>query len=380
MSGAQTGEGPVNRHTVTRLRGEVRRFLADELAAGRFVPRCNAWMEGHDPGFSSRLGARGWIGMTWPKRYGGEARSALERHIVGEELLAAGAPVAAHWFADRQVGPQLLSFGTEMQRQRFLAPIARGECFFAIGMSEAEAGSDLAAVRTRAERRSAGWSLRGAKIWTSNAHLSDFMITLCRTSPSVDNRHEGLSQLIVDLQSDGVEIRPIVGLNGKTDFCEVMLDDVFVPDADVVGKVGEGWHQVTSELAFERSGPERFLSTMPLLAAVVERLPRAPSSADAERVGRAFAALVALRRMSLDVVQRLELGQAPVLDAALVKDLGTRFEQDLVDDLRLVVVSIGDETLTRAVEVAELASPAFTLRGGTTEILRGIIGRSVARA
>jgi acyl-CoA dehydrogenase len=376
VSASGTSARAISPGTLGRLRSEVREFLAHEIAAGSFVPRSNAWMDGHDPVFSSRVGARGWIGMTWPATYGGGERTALERHVVSEELLAAGAPVAAHWFADRQVGPQLLRYGNASQRQRFLGPIARGECFFAIGMSEPDAGSDLAAVRTIAERRAGGWSVRGAKVWTSHAHASDFMITLCRTAPRDGNRREGLSQLIVDLRSGGVDIRPIVGLDGVSHFCEVILDDVFVSDADVLGELGEGWTQVTAELAFERSGPERFLSTLPLLNAVVERFSGVPTTRDAERVGRAFASLIALRRMSLDVVQRLDLGEAPVVAAAVVKDLGTRFEQDLIEELRLVAARPEDGTLMRLIDAAQLASPAFTLRGGTTEILRGIIGRS----
>jgi acyl-CoA dehydrogenase len=357
------------------LRHEVRKFLAEELARGAFVPSCNAWGSAHDPAFTRRLGARGWIGMMWPRRYGGGARTALERHVVTEELLAAGAPVAAHWFADRQVGPQLLRFGTEEQRQRLLPRIARGECLFAIGMSEPDAGSDLAAVRTLAKRTAGGWRLNGTKVWTSHAHASDLMITLCRTSPPAENRREGLSQLIVDLRADGVGVRRITGLDGEAHFAEVFLDEVFVPDADVVGEVGAGWTQVTSELAFERSGPERFLSVFPLLRAAVDAVAAAAGSADAERIGRAVSTMVGLRRLSLGVAERLETGVAPEVDAALVKDLGTRFEQDLVEELRLT--DAGGDAFDALLAQAQLAAPAFTLRGGTTEILRGIIGRGV---
>jgi alkylation response protein AidB-like acyl-CoA dehydrogenase len=347
------------------LRSEVRAFLAE----GGFVPAVNAWMDGHDRSFSQRVGARGWIGMTWPREYGGGGRSASERHVVTEELLAAGAPVAAHWFADRQVGPQLLRFGTEEQRSRFLPPITRGECCFAIGMSEPDAGSDLASVRTRAVRADGGWSVSGTKVWTSHADKSDFMITLCRTAEA-ERRHEGLSQLIVDLSE--VEVRPIAGLDGSAHFCEVILDDAFVADDMVVGELGQGWTQVTAELAHERSGPERFLSVMPLLTAAVDQA----CDADAERLGRAYADLVALRRLSLDVVAQLEAGVAPEVEAALVKDLGTRFEQDLVEELRLTARDDGFRSFAAA---SQLAAPGFTLRGGTTEILRSIIGRAVTR-
>ena len=354
------------------LRREVREFLAGELAAGTFVPSVNAWMDGHDPAFSRRLAARGWIGMTWPERYGGRARSGMERYVVTEELLAAGAPVAAHWFADRQVGPQLLRFGTEEQRERFLPGMARGECSFAIGMSEPEAGSDLAAVRTLAQRAEGGWRVSGRKVWTSHAGASDFMIALCRTAPAGDDRHAGLSQLIVDLRADGIAIDPILALDGESHFAEVLLTDVFVPDDCVLGELGNGWTQVTSELAFERSGPERFLSVMPLLRAAIAD---ADPSADAELLGRVVADLIALRRLSFEVAAALDEGRDQDVEAALVKDLGTTYEQAAVDQLRLL--ASGGARFEELLRRAQLAAPAFTLRGGTTEVLRGIIGRMV---
>jgi acyl-CoA dehydrogenase len=368
----------VSEVTLEQLRESVRVFLTTEAQTGRFTPRVNAWMDGHDPAFSGRLAERDWIGMTWPPQYGGGGRTPLERHVVTEELLAAGAPVAAHWFADRQIGPQLLRYGTEEQRWRFLPQIAAGKCFFAIGMSEPEAGSDLASIRTVAEPVERGWLVRGAKVWTSHGHLSDFMMTLCRTPGQPKNRHEGLSQLIVDLRADGVTTKPIEGLDGTGHFSEVFLDDVFVPSSNVVGAIGGGWSQVTSELAHERSGPERFLSVLPLVKSAVAAAEDASSSADHERIGRAFAGLMCLRRLSANVVAELQRGSPDEVAAALVKDLGTRFEQGLVEELRRPLEDgrnpgryddlIADSTL---------ASPGFTLRGGTTEILRGIVGRAL---
>ena len=366
--------------SLQELRLCVRKFLAAEIDAGTFAPASNAWMDGYDAAFSRRLGDMGWIGMTLPKRYGGGERTALERHIVTEELLAAGAPVAAHWFADRQVGPQLVTFGTEEQRERLLPPIARGECFFAIGMSEPDAGSDLAAVRTTAARTPGGWRLRGTKVWTSHAHSSHLMIALCRTSPHDQDRRQGLSQMIVDLRAEGVEVRPITGLNGVAHFAEVVLDDVFVPERDLLGNLGAGWLQVTSELAFERSGPERFLSVFPLLCAAVDAAVEDAGGSDAERIGRAVSGLVALRRLSLGVIEGLEAGVAPKVGAALVKDLGTRFEQDLVEELRQVSWGDAEASFRSLVAEVQLAAPAFTLRGGASEILRGIIGREVVRS
>ncbi|MBO2436478.1 acyl-CoA dehydrogenase family protein [Actinomadura nitritigenes] len=364
------------------LRRDVRAFLAEEIAAGRIVPHADNWLAGWDPAFSRRLGERGWIGMTFPREYGGSGAGSLARFVVTEELLAAGAPVAAHWIADRQSGPSLLAYGTEEQRRAYLPGIARGEVHFAIGMSEPDSGSDLASVRTRAERAGGGWTVNGAKVWTSGAHVAHAMIALVRTGPPGPSRHEGLTQLIVDLGAPGLEIRPIRLLTGEHHFNEVVLTDVFVPGDRVLGTVGDGWRQVTGELAFERSGPERILSTFPLLAAAAGRLAeRGADAADRARIGMVVARLWALRRMSLAVAARLAAGDAPATEAAAVKDLGTRFEGALIETVRLLARVEPDlassDPLAHLLAQSVLHSPGFTLRGGTNEILRGVVAKSV---
>ena len=365
------------------VRAEVRAFLAEEQAAGRWTPRADVWLSGWDERFSRELGRRGWLGMTIPEEYGGRGASALDRYVVTEELLAAGAPVAAHWIADRQIGPTLLRFGTEEQRQRFLPGIARGEVYFGIGMSEPDAGSDLAAVRTRAERVDGGWELTGTKVWTSGAHHAHAFFALARSAPRDEQqRHAGLSQFIVLLDAPGVQIRPIPLLTGAHHFNEVVFDRVFVPDDMVLGEIGAGWKQVTSELAFERSGPERFLSTFPLLVALVGEL---AGTSGAERSAREIGGLVArlwtLRRMSLAVAGSLESGQAPELAAAVVKELGTRYENEVIDVARLLVATPPDPGaeagFARLLADAVLHAPGFTLRGGTNEVLRGIVARGL---
>jgi alkylation response protein AidB-like acyl-CoA dehydrogenase len=369
------------------LRSEVREFIAGELAAGLWVP--NSDFGSHrSAAFSRRLGARGWIGMTWPKRYGGGGRSMLERYVVTEELLAAGAPVGAHWIADRQSAPLLLRYGTEEQRLALLPGIARGEVFFCIGMSEPDAGSDLASIRTRATPVTGGYEVTGTKIWTSYAHESHFAITLVRTGPAEadrhhdrhHDRHRGLSQLILDLKAPGVTIRPIVNIAGEHDFNEVALDRVFVPEDRLVGKEGDGWRQVTSELAFERSGPERFLSSFQLLVELIRRAGPDPKPQIAEAVGRMTAHLRTLRRMSLSIAGMLQAGETPNLEAAIVKDLGNTFERAVPEIARLVAPGRGRAANDRFEEVlAEtvLHAPSWTLRGGTREILRGIIARGI---
>jgi alkylation response protein AidB-like acyl-CoA dehydrogenase len=365
------------------VRAQVREFLAAERDAGTFTTHVDTWLSGVDPAFSRKLGERGWLGMTWPKRYGGHERSAMERYAVTEELLAAGAPVAAHWIADRQSGPNLLRYGTEAQRQEILPRIAAGECYFVIGMSEPDSGSDLASIRTRASRDADGdWVVNGAKVWTSNAHFSHYGIVLVRTSPADPaNRHAGLSQLLVDLSLPGITINPIRILDGGHHFNEVVFQDVVVPGDMLLGEEGAGWHQVTAELAFERSGPERFLSTYPLIAEFARRAGDTGDSAQLATLGRLSARLLALRQLSLRIAAALDRGELPDIPAALVKDVGTTFEADVADEIRQVVavpVSLeSPDPLGRALAEAQLHAPGYTLRGGTNEILRGIVARGL---
>jgi alkylation response protein AidB-like acyl-CoA dehydrogenase len=367
------------------VRTQVREFLAEELAAGTFTTHVDTWLSGVDPSFSRKLGERGWLGMTWPEQYGGHERSAMERYAVTEELLAAGAPVAAHWIADRQSGPNLLRYGTEAQRQAILPRIAAGECYFVIGMSEPDSGSDLASIRTRATRNADGdWVVNGAKVWTSNAHHSHYAITLVRTGPPGEGprgKHQGLTQLLVDLSLPGIGINPIRILDGGHHFNEVVFEDVVVPGDMLLGEEGAGWHQVTAELAFERSGPERFLSTYPLLAEFGRRACDSGDRAQLATLGRLSARLLALRQLSLRIAAALDRGELPDIPAALVKDVGTTFEADVVDEIRRVVEVTpsldSPDPLGRALAEAQLHAPGYTLRGGTNEILRGIVARGL---
>lgn len=359
------------------LRAEVREFLAQQRAAGAYTPSPDAWLSGWDEKFTAALAERGWLGMTVPVAYGGQGRSFSERFVVTEELLAAGAPVAAHWIADRQIVPSLLKYGTERQKSEFLPQIARGRCFFGIGMSEPDSGSDLASVRTRAERVDGGWSLTGTKVWTSGAHLAHAFIALARTEP-VDpaHRHAGLSQFIVDLRGPGVDIRPIVSMNGAHHFNEVILDGAFVPDDMVFGTIGDGWEQVTSELAFERSGPERFLSTFVLLDACTETAAgqRIPPGED---FGRLVARVAGLHQMSSAVAGALERGESADVAAAVVKVLGTATEGDIAEFAHLAVEDAADDEYSAMSDAAVDQRPGFTLRGGTNEVLRGVIARGL---
>ncbi len=365
------------------LREQVREFLRE---AGR---DWSGWKVGHswtgfDKDFSRAVADKSWIGMTWPTQYGGGERSHLERHVVVEEMLAAGAPLGAHWFGDRQSGPLLLRLGTEEQRRRFLPAIARGEASFCIGLSEPNSGSDLASIRAKAVRTDGGWLLTGTKIWTTNAHLCDYMIGLFRTGGGDTKvKHEGLSQFLIDMKTPGIEVRPIRDLTGENHFNEVFFDEAFVPDDMLVGEEGNGWKQATSELAFERSQPDRFMSCFPVLPELVDAINKrgSPDRLAAREIGATVADLVILREMSLSVLGQLAEGKTPAREAALVKDLGNSHEQQIPNLARdLLDLPATIEQGNRLSELEGILTqnvPSYSLRGGTREILRGIIAKGL---
>ncbi len=356
------------------MRQDVRAFLREAMPAG-WRPNSD-FAASHDAAFSRRLGERGWIGITWPTQYGGGGRSFFERYVVTEELLAAGAPVGAHWIADRQSGALLLRYGSEAQRAYFLPRIAAGDCYFSIGMSEPDVGSDLASVRTRADKVDGGWRVNGRKIWSTGAHKNHFMIALVRTEGGPDNRHKGLSQMIIDLHGQGLHIRPIRNLAGEVDFAEILFEDCFVPDDRVVGQAGNGWEQVTSELAYERSGPERFLSSFRVFVELLRAVGSSPDAHQAAVLGRLTAHYLALRKMSISVAGMLQSGADPAVEAVLVKDVGNSFEQSVMDAVRQVA-PVDHAGLRTALMDAQSYAPSWSIRGGTREILRGAIARGL---
>jgi len=361
-----------------KLRAEVRAFLAETMPGIPAHIRAGTWSRS-DEDFSRRLAAKGWVGMAWSKTYGGHERSFLERYVVLEELLAAGAPVGAHWIADRQSAPLILKFGTEAQKQAIVPKIAKGELFFCIGMSEPDSGSDLAATRAKAERHSEGWRLNGTKLWTSGAHRAHYMIGLFRTS--TESKHGGLTQFLIDMKTPGITVRPIADLTGHKHFNEVSFVDVELPADAVIGGEGQGWAQVTAELAYERSGPERFLSSLRLVHELIGRVGTNPGAREAAALGRLTAHLVTLRRMSLSVAGMLARGEDPALEASLVKDVGAVFEQEIPGIVQELIDV--EPTLDRADDFARvlaeltMITPSFSLRGGTREVLRGIIARGL---
>ena len=372
---------PADSEAVVALRAEFRAFLAEQLKDRTPRQRSDNWY-GYDRAFSRAMGQAEYLGMTWPKEFGGHERTAFERAVVVEECLAAGAPVGAHWIADRQSGPSIIKYGTPQQQQLILPRIARGELSFGIGMSEPDSGSDLAATRTKAVRDGDVYRVTGTKVWTSFAHEADYVILFCRTSGTPADRHKGTSQLLVDLKNTpGLTIRPIIDLAGQHHFNEMHFEDAIVPANMLLGEEGQGWDQVMSELAFERSGPERFLSSIELLVQLIEVLKTRQSDAAQITVGRVTARLAVLRRLSRSVAGMLQNHQDAGLQASIVKDIGALFEQGLPDIARELIDCEPDPRAAGAYS-AVLANivhnaPSWSLRGGTREILRGIIARGL---
>jgi acyl-CoA dehydrogenase len=365
------------------LRREVRAFLKQEIDAGTFSP--SGGRNQNAAAFARKVGAKGWIGMTWPKEYGGAERSHLERYVVTEEMLAHRAPTRHYSTADRQSGPVLIRYGQDEVKKAILPRIVSGELCFCIGLSEPNSGSDVFAASTRATKTDGGWLVNGRKIWTSNAHNADYMIGLLRTSPSTkENRRHGLTQFLIAMKTPGITIRPIINLTGAHDFNEVTFDDAFVPDTHMIGEVDMAWKQASAELAYERSGPDRWLETFQSLVELVRVAGPEPSERQAEGIGREVANLATLRRMSQTVASMLQQGKTPAAEAAVVKDLGTNFEQALPNKVRLMAPARGDSTpdsnddrFEEALRYTTLIAPKLTIQGGTREILRGIIARGL---
>ena len=365
------------------LRTEVRAFLAQEISAGTFEPHHPGYSESYDRDFSRRVGAEGWIGMTWPKQYGGHERSQLERYVVTEEFRVANAPANFHFVADRQSGPILLKYAPEHIKKDILPRICRGELCFAIGMSEPGSGSDLFAAKTKATKVDGGWHINGSKIWTTSAHIANYMLALFRTSPPTkENRRHGLTQFLVNMKTQGITVNPIYQMTGKPGFNEVVFVDTFLPDDHVIGEIDGAWKQATSELAYERSGPERFLDTFYVLPELVRTLGPEPDLRGAEGLGQLVAQLHTLRRMSVSVAGMLQAGKEPVVEGSIVKDLGTVWEQKLPARVRELAALLKPELLNHTALEDQLAhattiAPKLTIQGGTTEILRGIIARGL---
>lgn len=364
---------PARSHT--ELREQVRELTGQWLSQGRYVPRSDCWLRSFDLDFSREMARLNLIGLTWPTKFGGAGLDARSRLVVTEELLRAGAPVAAHWIGDRQIGPTVLRHGNPQMQEELLPGIINAESVYCLGMSEPQAGSDLAAVRTTAARVPGGWRVNGRKMWTSQAHHATHAYLLARTDSS-GRKHEGLSEFVVDMSAAGVEVSPIWDMSGEHHFNEMTFTDVFVPEHWLIGQEGNGWRQVVEQLSFERGGPERVLSTYPLLREAIEHLKQTEDDRFTSQLGELVSRLATLRRQCWEIANALDAGAAPVSEAASLKYLGTAFEIDVIEFARCVGL---DHTRDGSLSSALLASPGFSIRGGSSDVLLSIVAKSEAK-
>ena len=329
----------------------------------------DSWLIGTSREFSLELAERGWLGMTWPVEEGGHGRSPLERFVVFEALVGTGAPLATSWFADRQIGPTLLQFGTPEQRRRFLPDIVAGTSAWSIGMSEPDAGSDVASIRTRADRDGDDWVVNGTKVWTSGAADADWCYVIARTDPEAPP-HAGLSELVVDLHSPGISISPITDMTGNRHFCEVVYTDVRVPGGNLVGQENGSFRQVMRQMEHERGGIDRLVSNRALYDEV-----RPHADTGDPLVRQEIAALESGYRIGRHLVLREILGQAPAGFSAATKTFCTEFEQRVAEFCARVAGA--DAMIAGRVARNACYAPAYTIMGGTTNILRNIIGERI---
>ena len=237
-----------------QFRGEIRSWLEENLPAGWFDDGFELADEDRkrfNVEWPNKLFEGGWICATWPKEYGGKGLTTMQGVVLSEEFARAKAPMRGDFFGDTLVGPTILQWGTEEQKQHFLPGILKGQIRWCQGFSEPNSGSDLASLKTTAELDGDEWVINGQKVWTTQGHHADYCFLLTRTDPE-SPKHKGISYLLVPMKQPGVEVRGITQPDGTAEFCEVFFTDARCPKANVVGGVNNGWKVANSTLAFER--------------------------------------------------------------------------------------------------------------------------------
>ncbi|MDY6853795.1 MAG: acyl-CoA dehydrogenase family protein [Thermodesulfobacteriota bacterium] len=372
----------------TEFRQEVRDFLDQKLKSGAFQITSNGWIESFSQEFSKEISKKGWIGMTWPKEFGGQEATYLDRAILMEEMLKYQAPIGYHFLGDRQVGPAIIHFGSEEQKETILPKIINAEISFALGFSEPDAGSDLVSVRTSAIEEGDHYIINGQKVWTTGAHRADYIWTLVRTDPDASKKHKGLSEFIVDLKNPGVTIRPIINMVGVHSFNEVFFDNVKVPKENMVGQKNRGFYQIMAQMDYERAGLERLMQNYPLFEYIIEYVKKekrngGPLCKDTKirntlaqleieyQIGRIFC---------YQVAWTLTQGRLPNYEASLCKAYCTQFEKRLSDASTRILGLYGQlmpgskwAPIQGDAASSYLWSVSYTLQGGTVEVLKNII-------
>jgi alkylation response protein AidB-like acyl-CoA dehydrogenase len=365
-----------------KFRQGVRDFLEDEIKKGYWEPACDAWVQGFNPEFTKRVAQRGWIGLTWPREYGGQGRSHIDRLILTEEMLRYGAPAACHWFGDRQVGGAILSFGSEELKKELLPRIVKGEAYFGLGMSEPGTGSDLASLQTRAVEDGDYYVINGQKTWTSCASFSEYFDIYARTDPEAP-RHRGISEFIVDAKSRGVSRIPMIDITGTEAWNDVFFDNVRVHKRYLVGEKNRGFYQVLHQLDYERSGMERLMGNYPLFEAIIRFAKENGLSRDLvtrNKLAQLQIEFEVGRLLIYRVALVMEEGRAPNWESSMSKAYCTEFEKRLACVAMEILGPYGQlkwdskfVPLRGMALHSYLGSKGYSLQAGTTEILKNIV-------
>jgi alkylation response protein AidB-like acyl-CoA dehydrogenase len=334
------------------------------------------------------LAAQGWVAPAWPKEWGGTGWNVVQRYIFEEELGYAGAPPIIP-FGINMCAPVLLAFGTEAQKKRFLPRIYHGEDFWCQGYSEPGSGSDLASLKTKAERRQDHYIVNGQKTWTSYAHYADWIFCLVRTDPTVEKRQEGISFLLVDMRSPGITVRPLRQMTGEAEFNEVFFDGVRVPAENLVGRLNEGWAVAITTLAYERD-LLTFIRHVSLRTAVqrlvrlVQEHGQAPDRVVRQKVAGLWIGEQALQLNAYRSLTTILRGGQPGPEGSTSKLFWSQVDQELAQTATEVLGPVSQLTAGSRWALDEgqwefyaLLAQASGIRAGTSEILRNILSERV---
>ena len=322
----------------------------------------------------------GWAAVHWPREYGGRDASLMQSAIYFEEMGRADAPLPANALGLILAGPTIMAWGTEEQKDRFLLPILSAEEIWCQGFSEPEAGSDLAAVKTKAVRDGDDWVITGQKVWTSAAQYSKWCMLVARTDPDAP-KHKGLSYFLMDMEQEEVQVRPLVQITGEAEFNEIFMEGARVPQENMLGGEGDGWNVALTTLMNERSGLGFFLQT--LLRRTLDRLVEAAKANGriddpvvAEALGEMHVRTETLRLLAYRGLSLIEQHGQPGPEGSLTKWLWSETNQMLT---QLAVSVLGPEALTEGDRWAHdlLRSRGNSIEGGTTEILKNIVAERV---
>jgi len=369
------------------FRQEVRDFLEGEINNGTFQPMCDGWIQGYSPVFTKKMAEKGWIGLSWPKEFGGQGRGQIDRLILTEEMLRYGAPAACHWFADRQIGRSVIAYGTDEQKEELLPLILKGEAYIGLGMSEPEAGSDLASLRTRAVEDGDDYIIDGQKMWTSCARFMTHVYLVARTDPDAP-KHRGISEFILDASLPGISIRPTIDITGSEAWGEVFYDNVRIPKENLIGEKNRGFYQILNQLDYERAGLERLMGNYPLFEALIEftketvrnGVPLCKDPLIRDKLARLQIEFEMGRLLSYRVGMVMEEGRSPNVEAAMAKAYSTTFEQRLASMATEILGPYGQliaeskwAPIMGMAPHSYLGSKGYSLQGGTTEVLKNIV-------